>query len=64
MGITVGIKHPGRLYSQMIVAKRVCLTAYNFLDSYPKTDYSGKQLRVEVSNLTDASEHPVPWIAQ
>ena len=29
-------------------------------DGYPKTTYSGKQLRAEVSDLTDASEHPVP----
>ena len=39
-------------------------TTYSCSDGHPKTTYSGKQLRVEVSNLTDASEHPVPRIAQ
>ena len=37
---------------------------FMLLNDYPKTTYLGKQLRAEVNDLIDASEHPVPQIAK
>ena len=43
---------------------RVCPPTYSCSNDYPKTTNSGKQLRAKVSDLTYASEHPVPRIAK